>query len=138
MKDIRAKFGHPNFLQSPDIRQNSDRAISDFEISSQSFIKKNCHKSRTSNDIDMKPGPATKDNKKLRQRQKKLKMTSCQKIVMSLSFFWFMVNLEQFRSWIPEAWPNKLTFSLIVTFYLRKTVNKATKSLMQLSYYCFE
>ena len=57
--DIRAKFGIPNSRQSPDIRQNSYGAVSDFRISGQSLIKENCHNSRTSNDIDMKLGPVT-------------------------------------------------------------------------------
>ena len=39
---------------SPDIGQNSDGGISDFQISGQSIINKNCDKSRTSNGIDMK------------------------------------------------------------------------------------
>ena len=47
-------MGNPNSPQSPDIEQNSDRGISDFRISGQSLIKKNCHNSRTSNDIDTK------------------------------------------------------------------------------------
>ena len=38
IKDIRAKFGSPNLPQSPDIRQNSDKGISDFRISGQSLI----------------------------------------------------------------------------------------------------
>ena len=40
MGDIRAKFGIPNLPQSPDIVQNSDVGISNFQISGQSFIKK--------------------------------------------------------------------------------------------------
>ena len=32
----------------------------------------------------------------------------------------------------------KLTFSLIVPFYLTKTKNRAKESLTQLSHYCFE
>ena len=43
--------------------QNSDGGISDFWISGQSFIKKNCHKSRISHDIDIKIGPVTKLDK---------------------------------------------------------------------------
>ena len=50
--------------QSPDIGQNSDGGISDFQISGQSFTEENCHNSRTSNDIDVKLGPATKPEKK--------------------------------------------------------------------------
>ena len=37
--------------------ENADRGISDFRISGKSFIKENCHNSRTSDDIDMKLGP---------------------------------------------------------------------------------
>ena len=51
---MRAKFGIPNLLRSPDIGQNSDGGISDFRISGQSLIKENCHNYRTSDDIDMK------------------------------------------------------------------------------------
>ena len=39
-------------------------SISDFQISGQSFIKRNCHNSRTSDYIDMKLGPVTKLVKK--------------------------------------------------------------------------
>ena len=40
-----------------------------------------------------------------------------------------MVTLEQFGSRIPEEWYAKLTFSLIVTFYLPKTENRTKKTL---------
>ena len=52
MRNIRAKFGIPNQLQSPDIGQNSDGCISNFQISGPSLIKENCHNSRTSRDIE--------------------------------------------------------------------------------------
>ena len=51
-------------LQAPDIEQNSDGGISDFQISGQPFIEENFHNSRTSNDIDVKLGPVTKLEKK--------------------------------------------------------------------------
>ena len=58
---MRDKFGIPNLPQSPDIGQNSDKSISEFRISGQSFVKKSCKEnSRTSNDIDVKLGPITK------------------------------------------------------------------------------
>ena len=38
----------------------------------------NCHNSRTSDDIDMKPGPATKLYKRSKTMSKKLMMVSCQ------------------------------------------------------------
>ena len=52
--------------------------------------------------------------------------------------FLFTANLEQYSSWIQEAWPVILTFSLIVTFYLTKTENRTKKYVTQPSYYCFE
>ena len=58
-------------LQSSDIGQNSDRGISDFWISFQSLIKVNCHKSRTSDDIEMKLGPVTKLEKRNKATSKK-------------------------------------------------------------------
>ena len=55
----------PNLPRSPDIGQNPDGVISDFWIFGQSFIKEDCHNSRTSNDIDMKLGLVTKLDKKI-------------------------------------------------------------------------
>ena len=49
---------------SSDIGQNWDGGISDFRISGKSYIKENCHNSRTSNDTDMKREPKTKPEKK--------------------------------------------------------------------------
>ena len=54
-------------------------------------------------------------------------MTSCQKIVMSLSFYQFMVNLEQSGCQIPDASSVNLIFSLIVICYLTKTENRTKK-----------
>ena len=79
--------GVTNSSQSPDIGQNSDRGISDFRISGQSFIKEDCHNSRTSDDIDMTLGPITELNKRNEVTSKKLTMTS-------LLFFRFIDNLE--------------------------------------------
>ena len=50
-------------------------------------------------------------------------ITSCQQIVMYMSFFRFMANLEQPGSQIPDTWSLKLTFSLIVTYDLTKIEN---------------
>ena len=63
---------------------------------------------------------------------------SCWQIVTSLSFFQLMADLEQSERQIPGSWSVKVTFSLIVFFYLTKTENRTKKSLTQLSYYCFE
>ena len=51
-------------------------------------------------------------------------MASSQQTVRSLSFFRFMVNLEQSENWIPDAQPVKVILSLTVTFYLTKTENR--------------
>ena len=45
--------------------------ISDFQISSQSLLKGNCHNSGTSDDIDMKLGPVTKLDKRNKTTSKK-------------------------------------------------------------------
>ena len=95
-----AKFGIPNLPQSPDIGQNSDWGISDFQISGQFFIKENCHNSSTSDIMDMKLGPVTKLYKRNKITSKNLTMASCLEIVTSLSFFQYMANLEQSGSWI--------------------------------------
>ena len=50
----------------------------DFQISGQSFIKKNCHNSRTSNNIDLKLGPVTKLDKR--------NMTTFDDDVMSINY----------------------------------------------------
>ena len=56
--------GREVIFPPPDIGLNLEGGISDFQISSQSLIKKNCNNSRTSNDIDIKLGPVIKLNKK--------------------------------------------------------------------------
>ena len=64
IRDIRATFGIPNWPQSLDIGQNSDRGISNVRVSGQSLLKENCHKSRTSDDIDMKLEAVTRLDKR--------------------------------------------------------------------------
>ena len=86
----------------------------------------------------MKLGPVTKLDKRNKTTSKKLTLTSCLKIVMSLSFFGFFANLEQSRGRIPDTESAKVMFSVIVTFCLTKTENRTKKSLTQLSHYCFE
>ena len=115
--DIPAKFRIPNLSQSPDIVQNSHKAIYDFLIPGQSLVNKNCCNSRTSNDIDVKLGPVTKLDKRNNATSKNLMMMSCWQM---LTNFCLMTNLEQSGSWIPDARSVKFTFSLIVTFILQK------------------
>ena len=124
--------------QSPDTGQNSDGGISNFRISAQSLIKENSHNSGTSDDIDMKLGVVTKIDKRNQTTLKKIELTSCRKIVTSLSFFGFSANLEQSGGRIPDTESAKVMFSVIVTFCLTKTENRTKKPLTQLSHYCFE
>ena len=63
IRDTRVKFSIRDSPQSPDTVQNLDEGIFDIRISSQSYIKENCHNSRISDDIDMKLGPVTKLDK---------------------------------------------------------------------------
>ena len=69
-----------NILLTRNLGQNSDRGISDFWISGQSLIKRNCHNFKTSYDTDMKLVPVTKTDKRNKTTSKKLTMTSCQRI----------------------------------------------------------
>ena len=56
-----------------------------------------------SDDIEMKLGPVTKHDKTNKNVSRSLKITSCQKIVTSLSLFQFTTNLEQSGNRIPDA-----------------------------------
>ena len=72
IRNILSKFGIHNLPQSPDIGQNSDWVISNFQISGQSLIKENCYNSRTSDGIDMKLGPVTKLDKRNKTMSKNI------------------------------------------------------------------
>ena len=50
-------------------------------------------------------------------------MTSCRKVMTSLSFFGFLANLERSGGWIPEAESAKFMFSLTVDFCVTKNEN---------------
>ena len=69
----------------------------------------------------MKRGPVTRLDKKNKKYVKKLTLTSCQKIVMSLSFFEFLDNLEQTEGRRPDTESTKIIFLVIVTFCLTIT-----------------
>ena len=133
IRDIRAKFGVPDLPQSPYIGGNSDGGISEFRISCQSIINKNCPNPRTSNNIDMKLGPVTKlymrNTKSLKKIGNDVISINCDVIVI----FTIYGQLEQSESRIPDAWSVKTINSLIVTFYLTKIENKTKKSVTQLS-----
>ena len=56
---------------------NPDGGIFNFWISGQSFIKENCHNSRTDNDIDTKLGPIAKLDKRNTATPIDVTMKSC-------------------------------------------------------------
>ena len=77
-----------NSSQSPDIGQNSDRSISDFQIFGKSVINENCHNSIASNDIAMKLGPVTKPDKRNTATSKKLEddvmSANCTSVILAM------------------------------------------------------
>ena len=85
----------------------------------------------------MKLRPVTKRDKRNKTTSKNVTLMSCQKIVISLSCFGFLANLEQSGGRISDTESAKVMFSVIVTFCLTKTEKRTKKSLTQLSYYCF-
>ena len=75
----------------------------------------------------MKFGPITELDKRNEATSKNLMLTSCRKIVTSLSFFGFLANLEQSGGRIPDTESAKVMFSVIATFCLTKTENRTKK-----------
>ena len=124
IRDVRAKFGICNLLHFPDIGQNSDKGLSNNWNFGQSFINENYHNFRSSHDIDIKLGPVTKTNNRNEATLKKLMITSCQQIVMSLSFFQIMANLQPSERRISDACSIKFSFLFSINFYLMKTEPK--------------
>ena len=114
--------GNPKL--SPDIGQNSDGSISNFWISDQSLLKKNCKNSRASDDIDMKLGPVTKLEKRKKTTSKKfdnnVMSANCDNIII----FPIYGQFGAIQSWIPVAWSVKLIFPLTVTIILQKLKTK--------------
>ena len=97
--DVLTRFEIPYSPPSPDNGQNSDSGISNFRNPGQSLIKRNCHNSRTSGDIDMKFSVVTKIDKRNKTTSKKID----DKIVTSLPILQFTDNLEQSGSRIPDT-----------------------------------
>ena len=89
--------------QSLEIGQNSDRGISDFQISGQSLIKINCHNSWTSDDTDIKLELVTKLDKRNKTLSKNfdddVMLKNCDVIVI----FSIYGNLKQSGGQIPDA-----------------------------------
>ena len=86
----------------------------------------------------MKLGPVTKRDKGNMSMSKKIDDDVMSVNCDVIAIFRIYGQSGAIRRRIPDAWSVKLTFSLRVTFYLTKAVNRIKKSLTKLSYYCFE
>ena len=98
-----------------------------------SLINKDCYKSRTSNDIDIKLWPTSKIEKKNTMTSKKLEnniISTKYDVVVIFSIYGQYGAMLKTNSLI-------LGFSLMATSYPRKLGHR-TKSLTQPWYYCFE
>ena len=86
----------------------------------------------------MKLGPLTKLDKRNKRMSKKIDddvmSANCDVIIV----FPIYGQFGAIRKPDSGCMSVKLTFSLIVTFYLTKTENRTKKPLTQLSRYCFE
>ena len=105
-RDVCAKFDIHTLPQSPDIGQISDGGNSNFRISGLSLIKRNCHNSRTSDDIDKRLGPVTKLNKRNKTTSKKRKKIDDEvmsEILTLLPIIQVTANLEQYANRILGA-----------------------------------
>ena len=83
----------------------------------------------------MKLVPVTKLYKKNTASLKKIDDDVLSAYCDVILIFRFMANLEQSGSRILDTWSVKLTFPLIVTFYLIKNRNRTKKPHTQVSYY---
>ena len=132
MRDVRAKFGIPYLPQSHE-------SISNSRIPGQSLIKRNCHNSRTSDDIDMKLGPVTKLGKRNKITSKRFDDDVMSK---NHDFAAICPIYSQFgairKPDLPHMFYKINILSLIATFYFTKNGNKTKKSRTQLPHYCFE
>ena len=105
IREVRAKCGIRYSPQSPDIGQNSDADISDFQISGQSLIKINSHISRTCDDNEVKLGEVTKLDKRNKTTLEKFNddvmSENCD--VIPIFSILILANLDQSRSRILNA-----------------------------------
>ena len=85
--------------------------------------------SRTGNDIHMKHGPVTKLDKRNTTTSKEIDYDVCRQIMTSSLFFRFVVDLEQSRTRLPNAWSMNLAISLTEMFYFTIAENRTKKSL---------
>ena len=118
--------------------KTQEGVFSNFRFLVNPLQKKNCHNSRTSDDIDMKLGPVTKLDKRNKTTSKKFVDDDMSEDCEVIVIFPIYCQFGAIRKPDSRHMSVKLKFSLIVTFSLTKTENRTKKSLRQLSHYCFE
>ena len=94
-----------------------------------SFMKENYHKSRTSDDIDLKLGPVTKIDKRKKTFSKEIDDSAMSENYDVIYFFQIYGQFGAIRKPDSGRMSIKLIFSSIVTFYLTKTENRTKISL---------
>ena len=93
------------FLTCPSLHilGKTQTGFSDFQISGQFLIKRNCNNSTTSDDIDMKLGPVTKLDKRNKKTSKKVDHDIRSEILVSLLFLQFMPYGQFGAFWKPDS-----------------------------------
>ena len=131
------KFGIPNALQCPDIGQNLDGDISDFQISGRIPYKKNVITPEPVM-IDIKLGPVTKLAKRNKIMSDKFDDNVLSRNYDVIVIFLIYGLFGAIRN--PDAAGMVYDFYifLITAFYFTKSENRTNKSPTQLSHYCFE
>ena len=86
----------------------------------------------------MKLGPVTKLDNRKKTTSKKFDVELMSKNYDVIAIFRKFGQFGATGGRIPETESAKVMFSVIGTFCLTKTENRAKKSLTQLSHYCFE
>ena len=92
-------------------------------------MKRNCHNSRISDDINIKLGPVTKLDKRNKTASNKIDDGVMPKNCDVIVIFSVYDQFVAFRKSDSECIVCKTYIFIIVTFYLTETVNRTKKSL---------
>ena len=124
---------------NPNPTKNSGRGISNFRISWQSFIKENCHKSRTSNNTDIKLGPVNKLDKRNKTSSNNFNagvMSANYDVIVIFLIFGQSGPIGKLDS--GDIVCRTYIFININLKISQKLSTELKKTLKQPSYYCFE
>ena len=125
------------FITRPSLQILGKTGISDFKISGQSLIKRNCHNPRPSDDIDTKLGPVTKIDKR-NKMSKKLDDDVISENFDAITIFPIYGQFRGIQKPDSGCIVCKNYMFIKSNLYLTKTENRTKKSLTQILHYCFE